>query len=137
MRTTARRLLTALALTPVLAGYFAGEVGSGAGGAPPRRPPAASPRGAARPGPVYLLRHHLLPAVLPALVRNALLRLPATVLVLASLGLGEQPPIPEWGRPLSENQPYADWPPGPSSARPPPSSFSATTWTRTRTASAA
>ncbi|WP_338897083.1 ABC transporter permease subunit [Streptomyces sp. TG1A-60] len=62
-------------------------------------------------GRSYLLRHHLLPAVLPALVRNALLRLPTTVLVLASLGflgLGEQPPTPEWGRLLSENQPYVE-----------------------------
>jgi ABC-type dipeptide/oligopeptide/nickel transport system permease subunit len=62
-------------------------------------------------GPSYLLRHHLLPAVLPSLVRNALLRLPTTVLVLASLGflgLGEQPPTPEWGRLLSENQPYVE-----------------------------
>ncbi|MDO0914652.1 ABC transporter permease subunit [Streptomyces sp. DT2A-34] len=60
-------------------------------------------------GPLYLLRHHYLPAVLPAVLRNALLRLPTTVLVLASLGflgLGEQPPTPEWGRLLSENQPY-------------------------------
>ncbi|WP_149830733.1 ABC transporter permease subunit [Streptomyces tailanensis] len=59
----------------------------------------------------YLLRHHLMPAVLPALLRNALLRLPTTVLVLASLGflgLGEQPPTPEWGRLLSENQPYGE-----------------------------
>ncbi|WP_228004924.1 ABC transporter permease subunit [Amycolatopsis sp. YIM 10] len=62
-------------------------------------------------GPAHLLRHHLLPAVLPAVVRNALLRLPTTVLVLASLGflgLGEQPPTPEWGRLLSENQPYLE-----------------------------
>ncbi|KOG30745.1 ABC transporter permease subunit [Streptomyces resistomycificus] len=62
-------------------------------------------------GPSYLLRHHLLPAVLPAVARNALLRLPTTVLVLASLGflgLGEQPPTPEWGRLLSENQPYVE-----------------------------
>lgn len=62
-------------------------------------------------GPSYVLRHHLLPAVLPSLVRNALLRLPTTVLVLASLGflgLGEQPPTPEWGRLLSENQPYVE-----------------------------
>ncbi|MFF7163773.1 ABC transporter permease subunit [Streptomyces sp. NPDC008086] len=46
-------------------------------------------------GPGYLLRHHLLPAVLPPVPRNALLRLPTTVLVLASLGflgLGEQRP---------------------------------------------
>jgi ABC-type dipeptide/oligopeptide/nickel transport system permease subunit/ABC-type dipeptide/oligopeptide/nickel transport system permease component len=62
-------------------------------------------------GRAYLLRHHLLPAVLPAVLRNALLRLPTTVLVLASLGflgLGEQPPTAEWGRLLSENQPYAE-----------------------------
>ncbi|ELS58561.1 ABC transporter permease subunit [Streptomyces viridochromogenes] len=62
-------------------------------------------------GPRYLMRHHYLPAVLPAVLRNALLRLPTTVLVLASLGflgLGEQPPTPEWGRLLSENQPYVE-----------------------------
>ncbi|MGW3726607.1 ABC transporter permease subunit [Streptomyces sp. NPDC000851] len=62
-------------------------------------------------GPTYVLRHHYLPAVLPAVLRNALLRLPTTVLVLASLGflgLGEQPPTPEWGRLLSENQPYVE-----------------------------
>ncbi|OAH11462.1 ABC transporter permease subunit [Streptomyces jeddahensis] len=59
----------------------------------------------------YRLRRHLLPAVLPAVLRNALLRLPTTVLVLASLGflgLGEQPPTAEWGRLLSENQPYVE-----------------------------
>jgi ABC-type dipeptide/oligopeptide/nickel transport system permease subunit len=62
-------------------------------------------------GPRYLLRHHYVPAALPGVLRNALLRLPTTVLVLASLGflgLGEQPPTPEWGRLLSENQPYAE-----------------------------
>ncbi|MFM9588291.1 ABC transporter permease subunit [Streptomyces scabiei] len=95
-------------------------------------------------GPAYLLRHHLLPAVLPALVRNAVLRLPTTVLVLASLGflgLGEQPPTPEWGRLLSENQPYAELAPwtvlGPAAALVVLSvlSVSTTAWTRTRTAS--
>jgi ABC-type dipeptide/oligopeptide/nickel transport system permease subunit len=62
-------------------------------------------------GPGHLLRSHYMPAVLPALLRNVLLRLPTTVLVLASLGflgLGEQPPTPEWGRLLSENQPYVE-----------------------------
>ncbi|MEU0533190.1 ABC transporter permease subunit [Amycolatopsis tolypomycina] len=62
-------------------------------------------------GPLHLVRHHLLPAVLPAVVRNAALRLPTTILVLASLGflgLGEQPPTPEWGRLLAENQPYLE-----------------------------
>ncbi|CAL9359812.1 hypothetical protein SUDANB108_00636 [Streptomyces sp. enrichment culture] len=47
----------------------------------------------------------------PRRPRNALLRLPTTVLVLASLGflgLGEQPPTAEWGRLLPENQPYAE-----------------------------
>ncbi|MEU3889691.1 ABC transporter permease subunit [Streptomyces sp. NPDC029041] len=74
-------------------------------------------------GRLHLLRRHLLPAVVPALLRNALLRLPTTVLVLASLGflgLGEQPPSPEWGRLLSENQPYAELAPwtvlGPAAA---------------------
>ncbi|MEU0898225.1 ABC transporter permease subunit [Streptomyces massasporeus] len=74
-------------------------------------------------GRLHLLRRHLLPAVVPALLRNALLRLPTTVLVLASLGflgLGEQPPTPEWGRLLSENQPYAELAPwtvlGPATA---------------------
>ncbi len=60
---------------------------------------------------LHLMRRSLLPAVLPAVLRNALLRLPTTVLVLASLGflgLGEQPPTPEWGRLLSENQPYLE-----------------------------
>jgi ABC-type dipeptide/oligopeptide/nickel transport system permease subunit len=74
-------------------------------------------------GRLHLLRRHLLPAVVPALVRNALLRLPTTVLVMASLGflgLGEQPPTPEWGRLLAENQPYAELAPwtvlGPAAA---------------------
>jgi len=62
-------------------------------------------------GPLHLMRRSLLPAVLPAVLRNAVLRLPTTVLVLASLGflgLGAQPPAPEWGRLLSENQPYLE-----------------------------
>ncbi|NUP15257.1 MAG: ABC transporter permease subunit, partial [Streptomyces sp.] len=62
-------------------------------------------------GPWYLLRHALLPAVLPPVTRHALLRLPGTALALASLaflGLGAQPPSPEWGLLLAENQPYAE-----------------------------
>lgn len=72
-------------------------------GLPPAPPPAAR-----RTAPV---------------LRNALLRLPTNVLVLASLGflgLGEQPPTAQWGRLLSENQPYAELAPwtvlGPVSA---------------------
>ncbi|MGW3284213.1 ABC transporter permease subunit [Streptomyces sp. NPDC001002] len=59
----------------------------------------------------YLLRHELLPAVLPSVTRHALLRLPGIALALASLaflGLGAQPPDPEWGLLLAENQPYAE-----------------------------
>ena len=59
----------------------------------------------------YLLRHALLPAVLPPVTRHALLRLPGVALALASLGflgLGAQPPSPEWGLLLAENQPYAE-----------------------------
>ncbi|MFH8659248.1 ABC transporter permease subunit [Streptomyces afghaniensis] len=59
----------------------------------------------------YLLRHELLPAVLPPVARHALLRLPGVALSLAALGflgLGAQPPSPEWGLLLAENQPYAE-----------------------------
>ncbi|MFJ5997278.1 ABC transporter permease subunit [Streptomyces sp. NPDC092370] len=62
-------------------------------------------------GPWYLLRHELLPAVLPPVARHALLRLPGIALSLAALGflgLGAQPPSPEWGLLLAENQPYAE-----------------------------
>ncbi|MGW1957242.1 ABC transporter permease subunit [Streptomyces sp. NPDC001920] len=62
-------------------------------------------------GPWYLLRHELLPAVVPPVIRHALLRLPGIALALASLaflGLGAQPPSPEWGLLLAENQPYAE-----------------------------
>ncbi|MEU9187046.1 ABC transporter permease subunit [Streptomyces sp. NPDC048484] len=62
-------------------------------------------------GPLQLLRHELLPAVLPPVLRHALLRLPGVALSLAALGflgLGAQPPSPEWGLLLSENQPYAE-----------------------------
>ncbi|RMB79794.1 ABC transporter permease [Streptomyces shenzhenensis] len=59
----------------------------------------------------HLLRRELVPAVLPPVVRHALLRLPGVALALASLGflgLGAQPPSPEWGQLLAENQPYAE-----------------------------
>lgn len=62
-------------------------------------------------GPWHVLRHELLPAVLPPVTRHALLRLPGVALALASLGflgLGAQPPSPEWGLLLAENQPYAE-----------------------------
>nr|WP_307533857.1 ABC transporter permease subunit [Streptomyces sp. V3I8] len=62
-------------------------------------------------GPLRLLRDELLPAVLPPVLRHALLRLPGVALSLAALGflgLGAQPPSPEWGLLLAENQPYAE-----------------------------
>ncbi|WP_083751536.1 ABC transporter permease subunit [Saccharothrix sp. ALI-22-I] len=62
-------------------------------------------------GPRYLLRRHLLPAVLPPVTRHALLRIPGIALALAALGflgLGAQPPSPEWGLLLAENLPYAE-----------------------------
>lgn len=59
----------------------------------------------------HLLHRHLVPGVLPPVVRHAVLRVPAVALALASLGflgLGTQAPAPEWGRTLSENMPYAE-----------------------------
>lgn len=59
----------------------------------------------------HLLRRHILPGVLPPVVRHAVLRIPALALALASLGflgLGTEPPAPEWGRMLSENMPYVE-----------------------------
>ncbi|WP_181138801.1 ABC transporter permease subunit [Streptomyces sp. Ru73] len=59
----------------------------------------------------HVLRRVLLPAVLPPVLRHALVRLPGIALALAALGflgLGAQPPSPEWGLLLAENQPYAE-----------------------------
>lgn len=59
----------------------------------------------------HQLRRHLLPAAVPPVTRHALLRLPAVALALAALGflgIGAQPPSPEWGLLLAENQPYAE-----------------------------
>lgn len=62
-------------------------------------------------GPGYVLRRHVLPAIVPPVVRHALIRVPGIALSLAALsflGLGAQPPSPEWGLLLAENQPYAE-----------------------------
>jgi peptide/nickel transport system permease protein len=61
--------------------------------------------------PWYVLSRHVLPAVVPPIVRHALIRIPGIALALAALsflGLGAQPPSPEWGLLLAENQPYAE-----------------------------
>ncbi len=62
-------------------------------------------------GPWHVLTRTLLPAVLPPVTRHALLRLPGIALSLAALGflgLGAQPPSPDWGLLLAENQPYVE-----------------------------
>ncbi|ODT42541.1 MAG: ABC transporter permease [Microbacterium sp. 71-36] len=54
---------------------------------------------------------HVLPATLGPLVRHGMLRLPGVALALAALGflgLGAQPPQPEWGLLLSEGIDYVE-----------------------------
>lgn len=54
---------------------------------------------------------HVLPATVPPLLRHGLLRLPGVALALAALGflgLGAQPPTPEWGLLLSEGMAYVE-----------------------------
>ncbi|MFN3218373.1 MAG: ABC transporter permease subunit [Acidimicrobiales bacterium] len=54
---------------------------------------------------------HILPAIIPALGRHALIRLPGVALALASLGflgLGARPPQPDWGLVLSEGIDYVE-----------------------------
>lgn len=62
-------------------------------------------------GPGRTMTHYVLPAVLPTLVRHAVLCLPGTVLAIAGLGflgLGASPPTPEWGLILSRAVDYAE-----------------------------
>jgi peptide/nickel transport system permease protein len=58
---------------------------------------------------LFIVRRHLLPNVLPALLTQALLELARVILVEASLsylGLGVQPPNASWGLMVAENQGY-------------------------------
>jgi peptide/nickel transport system permease protein len=53
----------------------------------------------------------VLPALLPEVARHAILRLPGTALAIAALGflgLGQQPPAPEWGLLLAEGIGYVE-----------------------------
>ncbi|MFG6278779.1 ABC transporter permease subunit [Microbacterium sp. 5K110] len=54
---------------------------------------------------------HVVPTVIPPLLRHGMLRLPGVALALAALGflgLGAQPPQPEWGLLLSEGIDYVE-----------------------------
>ncbi|CQR70183.1 Glutathione transport system permease protein GsiD [Sporomusa ovata DSM 2662] len=56
-----------------------------------------------------ILRRHILPAVMPTLAVLALLdfgRIILSIAGLSFLGLGAQPPVPEWGAMLSDGKPY-------------------------------
>ncbi|WP_277209877.1 ABC transporter permease subunit [Isoptericola croceus] len=60
---------------------------------------------------VEIWGRHVLPATIPALLRHGMLRLPGVALALAALGflgLGAQPPRPEWGLLLSEGIDYVE-----------------------------
>ncbi|MDX8055092.1 ABC transporter permease subunit [Lentzea sp. BCCO 10_0798] len=59
----------------------------------------------------HLTTRHVLPAIVPPVVRNACVRVPAVALALATLGylgLGAQPPEPEWGLLIAEGMPYVE-----------------------------
>ncbi|KAA9001788.1 ABC transporter permease subunit [Affinibrenneria salicis] len=62
-------------------------------------------------GRLRLLTHYIIPSLIGPVTRHAMLRLPGIALALAGLGflgLGQQPPQPEWGRVLAEGMPYAE-----------------------------
>ncbi|WP_431928917.1 ABC transporter permease subunit [Nonomuraea jabiensis] len=61
--------------------------------------------------PAWILTRHVLPAVAGPVAGHAVLRLPGIALAMASLGflgLGAQPPAPEWGLTLAESLPYVE-----------------------------
>ncbi|MEV4363509.1 ABC transporter permease subunit [Nonomuraea sp. NPDC049625] len=61
--------------------------------------------------PAWILTRHVLPAIAGPVARHAVLRLPGIALAMASLGflgLGAQPPAPEWGLTLAESLPYVE-----------------------------
>lgn len=62
-------------------------------------------------GPWAVTWKYVIPVVLPPLLRHGMLRLPGIALSLAALGflgLGAQPPTPEWGLLLSEGIDYVE-----------------------------
>lgn len=62
-------------------------------------------------GRARVLLCHVLPVVVGPVLRHAVLRLPGVALALAALGflgLGPQPPRPDWGLVLAEGLPYVE-----------------------------
>ncbi|MGJ7440697.1 ABC transporter permease subunit [Aquipuribacter sp. MA13-6] len=62
-------------------------------------------------GRLRVLLRHVLPTVVGPVARHAALRLPGVALALAALGflgLGPQPPVPDWGLVLAEGMPYVE-----------------------------
>jgi peptide/nickel transport system permease protein len=62
-------------------------------------------------GQFRLLTRYILPSVFGQVFKHAMLRFPGTALGLAALGflgLGPQPPKPEWGLVLAEGMPYIE-----------------------------
>lgn len=62
-------------------------------------------------GTASVLLAYVLPAVIGPVTRHAMLRLPGIALAIAGLGflgLGPQPPQPEWGLILGEGMPYVE-----------------------------
>lgn len=62
-------------------------------------------------GNFRLLTRYVLPSVFGQVFKHAMLRFPGTALALAALGflgLGPQPPKPEWGLVLAEGMPYIE-----------------------------
>lgn len=63
---------------------------------------------------VHIMRHHLLPALLGPVAVQLSLDAGVTVLAIAGLsflGLGIQPPTPEWGTMLVDARPFMDYAP--------------------------
>ncbi|MCC3763109.1 ABC transporter permease subunit [Glycomyces sp. TRM65418] len=61
--------------------------------------------------PAWITVRHVLPEITGPLARHAVLKLPGTALAIASLGflgLGTQPPTPEWGLLLNESRSYVE-----------------------------
>lgn len=62
-------------------------------------------------GPLRIALRHVLPNILPALAVLAVIRFAHTILTIAGLsflGVGVQPPTPEWGAMLHQGLPYIE-----------------------------